>query len=68
MNVESRISKLEQRHGQEGACPHGVELRDDTGDEVAADDTLPPGVCGVCGLPRRIYRLVDEGTGHELTN
>ncbi len=56
MNLQNRVEKLEERHDR-GMCPHGIDIRDETQRKV----TRPPVVCEVCGLRKRVLRLVNEG-------
>ncbi len=64
MSFESRIAKLE-RPLNHGICQHGYDLRDCSDEQSAATESqeAAPAICGVCGLPKRIVRLVSEGWG-----
>lgn len=54
MNLTARVERLERPYGS-GDCPHGYDLRDETEEP----DPRPRVVCEVCGLPKRVVRLVN---------
>ncbi len=63
MNLQNRIEKLEQQAGVSpescDICAHGWVFRDSCGltpEQITAE--TPP-LCAVCGLPKRMMRLVD---------
>jgi len=74
MSLLSRVERIERERSEGwGICAHGWELRDSTGAAAAEgrpeDFTDAPRVCDLCGLPKRIYELVDAGdtTGESIS-
>ncbi len=74
MSLQSRVERIERERSEGlGLCAHGWELRDSTGAAAAEEKikgfTEEARMCDLCGLPKRIYELVDaeDTTGESIS-